>query len=210
MAWYLDVDPRKIQFFKAQLWVCSSEDFDGQHLFHIAKLAWRHYINEFHHGVTNTNPNPNPNQKTNPQPNPKTNPKTNPQPNPKTNPKPNPKTNPKPNPNPKTNPIPNLKTNPKPNPKTNPKTNSIKPKNMINLNSKRRNKMKDKMMYCQFDSFVFTDFDRNYNDVDLLFPLDSYGGLPGNALRCSYEGTLRDLMMYNQKSPKKLFYQLVR
>ena len=74
MAWYLDVDPRKIQFFKAQLWVCSSHDFsDGQHLFPIAKLAWR-FINEFHHGITNTNPLPN--QKTIPKTNPKPNPKT--------------------------------------------------------------------------------------------------------------------------------------
>ena len=36
------------------------------------------------------------------------------------------------------------------------------------------------------------------------------GGLPGNPIRCTYEGTIRDLMMYSQKTPKKLFYQLVR
>ncbi len=49
------------------------------------------------------------------------------------------------------------------------------------------------------------------NNVDYILSFTRYGGgLPGNPLRCTYEGTLRDLMMYSQKSPKKLYYQLVR
>lgn len=53
-----------------------------------------------------------------------------------------------------------------------------------------------------------------YLDVDprkiQFFKAQLYGaGLPGNPLRCTYEGTLRDLMMYSQKASKKLFYQLL-
>lgn len=39
-------------------------------------------------------------------------------------------------------------------------------------------------------------------------PTHSYKDTPGNALRCSYDGSLKDLLVYNKpKSAKKIFYQ---
>lgn len=37
-----------------------------------------------------------------------------------------------------------------------------------------------------------------------------YRDAPGNALRCTYEGTLRDLLIYYKpRGPKKLYYQIL-
>jgi len=42
----------------------------------------------------------------------------------------------------------------------------------------------------------------------LSFSVDSYKDSPGAALRCNFEGTLKDLLIFSKpKSPKKIFYQ---
>ncbi|ESO84027.1 hypothetical protein LOTGIDRAFT_184079 [Lottia gigantea] len=41
-----------------------------------------------------------------------------------------------------------------------------------------------------------------------FFKCQSYRDLPGNAVRCTFEGTLKDLLMYTKpRQPKKIFYQ---
>ena len=41
-----------------------------------------------------------------------------------------------------------------------------------------------------------------------FFKTQSYREAPGHALRCTYDGTLKDLLVYfRPKQPKKMFYQ---
>ena len=41
-----------------------------------------------------------------------------------------------------------------------------------------------------------------------FFPTQNYREAPGHALRCTYDGTLKDLLVYfRPKQPKKMFYQ---
>lgn len=43
-----------------------------------------------------------------------------------------------------------------------------------------------------------------------FFKGQAYRDAPGNALRCTYEGTLRDLLIYYKpRGPKKLYYQIL-
>lgn len=44
--------------------------------------------------------------------------------------------------------------------------------------------------------------------IPIIHPNCRYRDAPGNALRCTYEGTLRDLLIYYKpRGPKKLYYQ---
>ena len=46
-----------------------------------------------------------------------------------------------------------------------------------------------------------------FNNISLVC---RYRDAPGNALRCTYEGTLRDLLIYYKpRGPKKLYYQVL-
>jgi ubiquitin carboxyl-terminal hydrolase 7 len=50
---------------------------------------------------------------------------------------------------------------------------------------------------------------RKWSDaISLCFDVNSYKDTPGHALRCTFEGTLKELLVYSKpKTPKKIFYQ---
>ncbi|XP_060528393.1 ubiquitin carboxyl-terminal hydrolase 7-like [Cylas formicarius] len=61
-----------------------------------------------------------------------------------------------------------------------------------------------------YDQFARAVAQRVGTDPYLLqfFKCQSYKDSPGNALRCTFEGTLKDLLLFSKpKLPKKIFYQ---
>ena len=46
--------------------------------------------------------------------------------------------------------------------------------------------------------------------MTLMFCISSYREGPGNPIRCTYEGNLKDLLLYAKpRQPRKLYYQQV-
>lgn len=67
--------------------------------------------------------------------------------------------------------------------------------------------LSQRMNYNQIARAVAEKLDCSPNKLQ-FFKAQSYKEAPGHALRCTYEGTLKDLLVYfRPKQPKKLFYQ---
>jgi len=52
--------------------------------------------------------------------------------------------------------------------------------------------------------------ERHYNrySITMFCNVNSYKDSPGHPLRCTFEGTLKELLVYcKPKTPKKIFYQ---
>lgn len=46
--------------------------------------------------------------------------------------------------------------------------------------------------------------------IQIIHPHFRYSDAPGNVVRCAYERTLRDLLIWNRPGgPKKLYYQIL-
>ncbi len=67
--------------------------------------------------------------------------------------------------------------------------------------------LSQRMNYKQIVRAVGAKLDVDANKLQ-LFKAQNYRDVPGHALRCTFEGTLKDLLVYfRPKQPKKIFYQ---
>lgn len=67
--------------------------------------------------------------------------------------------------------------------------------------------LSQRMTYDQMASAVGQKINVNPYEIQ-FFKCQNYKDIPGHPLRCSYDGSLKDLLVYNKlKSAKKIFYQ---
>ena len=67
--------------------------------------------------------------------------------------------------------------------------------------------LSQRMTYNQFAAAAAQKLDMDANKLQ-FFKTQNYRDIAGNALRCTYEGTLKELLIYSRpKHPKKLYYQ---
>lgn len=67
--------------------------------------------------------------------------------------------------------------------------------------------LSQRMTYDQMASAVGQKINTNPYEIQ-FFKCQNYKDIPGHPLRCSYEGSLKDLLVYNKpKGAKKIFYQ---
>ena len=66
------------------------------------------------------------------------------------------------------------------------------------------------MQFNVFNCLRFLDFDEIFQIVECkCFPFSSYRDQPGNAIKSTFEGHLKDMLNTARRGPKRLFYEIV-